>query len=437
MNEAVLLDIPRFYTAMAEWAACSLYICILKKRSHKLPLVFIMAAALFLQCAVQISAGFLPIALWIPAMAVAIGMMLLYIYIGCDISWKNAGYYTVLAFILAEFVASLEWQLYYYMVAALKLRGIWLELLFLVVVYGIVFLCIWLLERKLREGTQHFSVTAKELCSVAAIGVAVFLVSNLSFVYSDTPFSSQMTKDIFNTRTLIDLSGLSILYAYHVLKIEMKVKYELDAIQNILKNQYLQYRQSKESIDMVNRKYHDLKHQIALLRVEQDSAKRLEFIDAMENEIKSYDVQNKTGNPVVDTVLTGKSMNCQKFQIELTSVVDGTLLNFMHVVDICTILGNALDNAIECEVQIVNKDKRLIHVAIFGKSHFVVMRFENYFEGKLDFTDKLPKTTKSKTEYHGFGLKSIQYTAEKYGGYVTINQENNWFALNVMIPLPK
>lgn len=434
MNDIAMLDIPRIYTAIAEWAACTVYICMLTKRKHKLPLPAAAVFAFLLQWVIQSFAGCLPIVLWIPGMVSAIAVMLFYIYYCCQITWKNAGYYTVLAFILAEFVASLEWQLYCHIAVTFQNESLWMAILVLILVYGIIFAGIWLLERKFKEDTQHFTVSVKELYSVAAIGAAVFLVSNLSFVYSNTPFSSQVTKDIFNTRTLIDLSGLAILYAYHVLKREMQVKYELDAMQNILQNQYVQYRQSKESIDMINRKYHDLKHQIALLRVEQDSEKRLEFIDAMESEIKTYDAQNKTGNPVVDTMLTGKSMTCQKYGIELTSVVDGTLLNFMHVVDICTILGNALDNAIECEVQIEEHDKRLIHVAVIHKNNFVILRFENYFEGSLDLSDKLPKTTKAKSEYHGFGLKSIKYTAEKYGGYITVNQNESWFELNVMLP---
>lgn len=437
MTEQILMDIPRLYTAIAEWGACTIYICMMKKRVHRLPLPVIMVIGLVIQCAVQILLGELPIILWIPGMITAIGLMLLYIIYCCNINWKNAGYYTVLAFILAEFVASLEWQLYAHAVYTLDIQKLWLNILFLVIIYGILFLGIWLLERRLKVDMDQFNVTVKELYSVAAIGVAVFFVSNLSFVYTNTPFSSQVTGDIFNTRTLIDLSGLCILYAYHVMKREMQIKYELDAMQNILQNQYIQYRQSKESIDLINRKYHDLKHQIALLRVEQDSVKRMEFIDAMESEIKSYDVQNKTGNPVVDTVLTGKSMTCQKHGIELTSVVDGTLLNFMHVVDICTILGNALDNAIECEVQIEDPDKRLIHTAVIHKGSFVVLRFENYFEGTLDFNGKLPKTTKANSEYHGYGLKSIKYTAGKYGGYITVQQNGNWFELNVMLPLPQ
>lgn len=437
MTPVVLTEIPRLYTAIAEWGACTIYILMLKKRFRGAKMAIVMITGLFVQGGIQLVAGTLPTSLWIFGMTLAIGMMACYIHFCCEVSWANSGYYCVMAFILAEFAASLEWQLYYYIVFTTGNTKMWLNLLVLFVVYGGTYLGLFILEKKQMLKLHQERVMAKELLSVIAIGATVFFVSNLSFIYSNTPFSSQITKEVFNIRTLVDLSGLAILFAYHILRREIQAKYEIDAMQNILQSQYMQYRKSSESIDIINRKYHDLKHQIAVLRAEEDSGRRHAFLDEMESEIKTYEAQNKTGNTVVDTVLTGKSMTCQKHGIELTCVVDGKLLNFMHVMDICTILGNALDNAIECEIQIEDKHKRLIHVAVSLKKDFIILRFENYFDGKLKFENNLPTTTKAKTAYHGYGIKSIQYTAKKYDGWIAIKQKGNWFELNVMIPSPK
>lgn len=436
MDHVTLTEIPRVYTGIAEWAACSIYILMLKKRYIGINMGIFMVATLIVQCLVQVLAGNFSKSFWLLGMFLAIGVMLLYFYFSCEMTWVNAGYYCIRAFILAEFAASLEWQLYYYVVESTKNLKLWLGVLVLVITYTMVYAGIFFLERKHMYLSQE-KTTVKELIFVIAIGATVFFVSNLSFVYANTPFSSQITREIFNIRTLVDLSGLTILYAYHILRREMQAKYDLDAMRNILQSQYTLYRKSGESIDIVNRKYHDLKHQIAVLRAEEDSAKRLAFLDEMESEIKMYEAQNKTGNSVVDTILTGKSITCQKHNIELTCVVDGKLLNFMHVMDICTLFGNSLDNAIECEIQIVEQEKRLIHVEVVSKKDFIVLRFENYFEGDIEIEDNLPTTTKANKEYHGYGIKSIKYTAKKYGGWVTINKKENWFELNVVIPAPK
>jgi signal transduction histidine kinase len=62
--------------------------------------------------------------------------------------------------------------------------------------------------------------------------------------------------------------------------------------------------------------------------------------------------------------------------------------------------------------------------------------FENYFEGDIKLANGLPVTTKRDKDNHGFGLKSIRYAAEKYGGTMTINIEENWFILRILLPLP-
>ena len=434
MNHIALTEIPRLYTGIAEWAACTIYVLNLKRKLKGPSLAAVICAACLLQCGIQLAAGTFPKSLWIPGMLLAIGLMQVYFMITCEVTAGSAGYYCVRSFILAEFTASLEWQLYYNAVLSTQISEIWLNILVFFIVFVAVFGGAYFLERKhIRKET----ITLKELLFVTATGATVFFVSNLSFVYSNSPFSSQITKEIFNIRTLVDLSGLVILFAYHILRQEMQVKYDLEAMRNILQSQYSQYRKSGESIEMVNRKYHDLKHQIAVLRAEQDSEKRLAFLDEMESEIRTYEAQNKTGNSVVDTILTGKSMTCQRHEIELTSVVDGKLLNFIHVMDICTILGNALDNAIECAIQIEEKEKRLIHVEVLSKKDFVVLRFENYFEGNIQFENNQPATTKANKEYHGYGIKSIKYTVKKYNGWVTIDTKDNWFKLNVVIPLPR
>ena len=234
---------------------------------------------------------------------------------------------------------------------------------------------------------------------------------------------------------MVDAGGIAILYAHLTQCCEMRVRRELDAVQNVLQNQYIQYKQSKESIELINYKYHDLKHQIEFLRRESDPKKRNAFLNRMEDEIKQYEAQNKTGNSVLDTVLTTKSMYCTKHGITLTCVADGTLLSFMDVMDICSIFGNALDNAIECEMKITDKEKRLIHVTVTKQKNFLILKFENYYEENLKYSDGQLITTKKEKQYHGYGLKSIKYTVNKYNGAVSIDTKDNWFDLKILIPI--
>ncbi len=441
MNGELLGNIPRIHTALAEWIACMLCVVQLPNRFHGVRLWAVSGGFLAVLCVFLELTGDLPVGWFLPCILVSVLLMFALLALCCRIPLRNAAYCCVRAFIIAEFAASLEWQLYsyyWYAMAGGKDTGLLIRWVFLLGTYLVVFNLVYLLD--FRRGNrdvalQAAQLTTRELWSTVAIGAAVYGLSNLSYVTVNTPFSGQGVYEIFNIRTLVDLGGIAILYAYHVQLSELHARREVDALQNVLHAQYTQYQQSQESIELINRKYHDLKHQIAVLRAEADTEKKNACLDRMEEEIKAYEAQNKTGNQVLDTVLTSKSLYCQQHNISLTCVVDGTLLNFMDEMDLCTLFGNALDNAIESVEKVRDLEKRLIHLSVARQKAFVHIRLENTYAGELKFEGDLPVTTKADSRNHGYGLKSIRQTARKYGGSVTITTRGAWFELRILIPL--
>lgn len=121
--------------------------------------------------------------------------------------------------------------------------------------------------------------------------------------------------------------------------------------------------------------------------------------------------------------------------ITFTCIADGSLLNILEEMDLCSLLGNTLDNAIESALTISKTEKRLINLRISKKNDFILFSLENYTENDLIFNDKFPLTTKKNKNVHGYGLKSIDYIARKYNGSVTINLDDNWFKLKVLFPV--
>ena len=438
MNFAELTNTPGEYYSVAYWLACMLFIAQAKKRipvwkCYIAQFVFLIVIVTFMELTADVSG-----ILFIPCILLDVLMIFGVIYICCDISVLKAGYYCARAFILGEFAASFTWQIYYYSVLRLQVSTqILVNLFFVGISYAAIYLLMYYLEKQHYEENQNLQVTGRELLSVCIISILVFMMSNLSYVYENTPFSSKLAPDIFNIRTLVDLGGVAILLAYNVQLGELQMKYEFKTLQNMLNMQYANYQIAQQSIDMVNQKYHDLKHQIAILKSEVESQESKSYLDQMENEIKIYEAQNKTGNKILDTVLTGKHIFCQNNGINLTVVADGTALDFLEPMDISTLFGNALDNAIESVRKLPQEEKRLIHVAVARQKDFLRIRVENYYEGNLVFENGLPATTKEDKEYHGYGLKSIRSTVKKYGGSITIDANENWFELRILIPLPQ
>jgi len=210
---------------------------------------------------------------------------------------------------------------------------------------------------------------------------------------------------------------------------------ELEVLERLRHEQQMQYDLAKENIAIINRKCHDLKHQMAAMRSMVSPENHERYLAEIEKSVRIYDSILKTGNEVLDTVLTEKSLYCEANHIAIHCVADGAGLEFIDAVDLYTVFGNALDNAIECVQQIEPTEQRMIDVLICREVGCLVVHIRNSMEGKLDFVDGLPRTTKEDNGYHGYGLKSIRHTVEQYGGHMNVKAENGWFSLKLLIPL--
>ncbi len=434
MNFAELMNTPRPFTALAEWSACFLYILMLPKKQKGYKLAVSYAGMFGLFMIFHLIAGTLPLYLWFPGMMAAIFMIYFCIYASCQVSAYDALYLCVRAFVLAEFAASLQWQLYVWWALSAQRENRLLSVGIMLITYLCIFSVYYYLEKEHISKEEGMEVERKELLGTASIGLGAFLMSNISFVMPNTPFSSA-TSSLFYVRTLVDFGGLIMLFAQQNRRKELRVRSENHAMNVVLQRQYDQYRMAIDNMELLRREFHDLKHYMIAIRAESDPQKREEYLLEMEKAILTQESLVNTGNQVLDVVLTTKSTYCTQNGISFTCMADGKLISFLHVKDICSIFGNALDNAIECVSQFEDPEKRVVTLSVSRKNNFILIQCENYSEIPLVMMDsKLPSTTKSNKLFHGYGLKSIQAAAQKYGGTMTVSSENNWFTLKVLIP---
>lgn len=428
-------DIPRFYTALAEWMACLVYISLFPKRFGKGITIGICSIAIVLQSAFFIFTADMPLFLWIPVMMMAVSLMYGLIALCTKGSLALLGYHCAKAFLAAEFAASLEWLVESLIAgAAGGILLIWRGILLLSIYIGFFWL-VFRIEKKMQLYKYCQQITGKETFSAVVIAVFSFLFSNISYVVARVPLEGNILAGIFYMRMLGELCGIVILYAYQTKVCEYILEKELTAIQSMYKRQYDQYRYYQSSMEMIHIKYHDLKHQITGLRGEKDEAKREEWLDQLEHELDENRLLEQTGNHVLDTILGAKIFQARKNHIRITCVADGRLLNFMHVTDICTIFGNALDNAIESVATLEDPKKRMIHVTLSKQKNFVLINISNYIADDIELEKgELPKTSKINKEDHGYGLKSIQKTIDKYEGSMSVQGKNHWFELRILLP---
>ncbi|MDR1532321.1 MAG: ATP-binding protein [Clostridiales bacterium] len=217
---------------------------------------------------------------------------------------------------------------------------------------------------------------------------------------------------------------------------ESKLQKQNEIMEHLLYSEKKQHELLKENIELINTKCHDLKHQVSMLHSKSGGKLQDDFILEIENSLQIYDSSVKTGNEALDIILMQKLLYCEQHKIKLTFIVNGKILNFLKPYDIYSIFGNALDNAIDSILQ-EDEEKRIISFRVEAKNKFLILNFENYFSGALLYDDSgLPVTTKADKKYHGFGMLSIRHIVEKYNGMLSIQNADNFFILNIIIPIP-
>lgn len=199
---------------------------------------------------------------------------------------------------------------------------------------------------------------------------------------------------------------------------------------NFIQNKMQYYQMSYDGIISLQIKCHDLKHQIAAIRSEAGKASFEKHIARLEDSIIEYGTVIECGNETINIVLTEKNILCSTCGVKFSYIIDGTLFDFMSEMEIYSLFGNALDNALESCNKVSDPEKRVISLKALARGEMVVLHVENFYEDALTMVDGMPVTTKDGFG-HGFGLRSIQEIAEKYDGIASVQADNHIFKLTV------
>lgn len=263
--------------------------------------------------------------------------------------------------------------------------------------------------------------------------VCIILVSNLFNVLMIQVDIPDYAYSLFFTPMRMIPCILLLCLQFNLLN-NQSLKMERNILERLLKEKDIQYQVSKENIELIQLKCHDIKYQIKALQNSSNIVKT-DALKEIENSIDIYDGIVKTGNEALDVILTEKSLFCENHKIKITVMLDGEKLNYIDVSDLYCIFGNAIDNAIEAVEQEDDEEKRLISITSKQVGNLFSIRMANYCSGEIQFENGMPVTSKEDKQYHGFGLKSISYIVEKYNGSISIHKENSLFVLNILFPL--
>ena len=210
---------------------------------------------------------------------------------------------------------------------------------------------------------------------------------------------------------------------------------EKQLLEHEMENQVRHYKSIVNMNQEIRAYQHDIKnHLLCLGSLLEDgkSEKAKEYLKGISKQVYYNEKIVHTDNYILDALISEKAQIAKEKNIRLT--IDLKLKKELNIqpADWCAIFGNALDNAIEaCEK--VEVEKRFIHVVASCAGNLLKIKIENAMQGTLVTTGNGPETTKKRKEYHGFGLKNIEKTVQRYDGIMELTTEKGIFIMQILL----
>lgn len=297
-----------------------------------------------------------------------------------------------------------------------------LSVILMLLIYSVFYFLI--IKRFAKERLENMLSNTAWIWLIA-VGIFVFFLHYLFWMYGIRDVWVVYPPLIF-----CDILGLGVALGF----VELRTRNaDNENLRQLLELEKKQFEMTRSNVEFVNRNAHDLKHYIhKIQRLENPETKELEKVLT---KVEAYESAFQTGNAALDVVLTEKKLLCQQEKISFTCMVDGEALNFMKTLDVASLFGNGLDNAIEHERKEA-VEKRYIFLKVFQKGSFVSVRIENYCSHFPELSPEgLPvASSKKDAAFHGYGTKSMQYIVEKYNGNLRISEEGNLFVVSMLFP---
>lgn len=309
--------------------------------------------------------------------------------------------------------------------------GVVLEnLIFRFLIYAVVTLAVY---RFIVKPNRRKSEMQEHDRRVVLMSFLILFSAIILSVYSDNilTYDNALTEIVCPAYGLL-CSLLILSMEYYVFR-ENRLTREKSVMEQLLQIAEIQKESTKEAIDIINIKCHDLKHQMKVLMNMEDREERKEYIEEMRRAVSIYDAAYHTGCESLDYILREKTLISNEYQVAFSCMADGAALSFMHPADLYALMGNALDNALESVIR-EEEGKRVISLKISRHGNMVSIQLENTCSRNVEFEDGMPVTDKEDKRYHGFGVRSIRYVVEKYNGEFQMRVRNGCFRLDILLP---
>lgn len=198
------------------------------------------------------------------------------------------------------------------------------------------------------------------------------------------------------------------------------------------------YRRQIDHENDTHRLYHDMKNHLLAIRglCQEGETQVQKYVDTLIGAfIEIAPPMVETGNVLLNGLIAQKGTQARSQQIDMSVILDARSISYLSDTDICTIFGNALDNAVEACLKLPNEGERFIELKGGPVNGQYFLTIINSFNGNILLMAGQLFTMKQDKTMHGFGLHNIRKAVEKYGGTLCVDMTERQFKLTIMLPL--
>ena len=264
------------------------------------------------------------------------------------------------------------------------------------------------------------------------VTVAFLMAWSTMFFSAFTHLNLGQTADTLLYLAVAVLPGLFILFFLYVKNtMYLRNQEQWDKVQIAqLQQQYAYYQDKLKDEERIRSIYHDMKNHLLVLEGSQGTEATRKMAQELRSQIADYENYIHTGNDFLDIIIRDKAEKAREKRIDFSAFIDFGGVDFIEPLDISTLFGNGIDNAIEASEKLP-EEQRVILVKAGKVQDFVSILIENNCTEEAHADGH---TTKADKFLHGFGISNMKKAAEKYGGSCTTTQENGKFTLKILLP---
>ena len=279
------------------------------------------------------------------------------------------------------------------------------------------------------KNNSNNKLEIKRILPLLVCQIFCILISHTIFI---SAFRDRNSMDLTVFLSILGVMYINIIVFWYFdnIKATYDYKHQKNLIETKLEFQKKYYELLEEHQRETESLWHDMKKHMSAIKELYDGnlkSESFQYIYSLEEKINAIPKVIRTANPIIDALIMNELRKAKKDNIEVFLDVNISNSIKMEAIDLCVILGNTLENAIDACRVLPNGTPRTIEVQILQDESILLLSLKNPYDPNSAAVSKEART-------HGYGLKNVYKVIKKYGGDIEVTSTRNTYQVSMIIP---